>query len=374
MTVTRDAIADRLTAYTAHLRAQGAIRTDQVADAFATVPRHLFITTIYNGERIPVGEHPSEELLDRIYSDRSLMTHVPGDEAGGYSSASQPSLVAKMLEALDLRPGTRVLEIGAGTGYNAALIATITGAPVVTLDVSKTVTDEAAHALQRARIQNVTTVHGDGYLGHPGTGRYDRIIVTCGVTGISPHWPDQLTATGFALVPTAHGGLHPILAITRTDHDICGQAVMPADFMTATGPLYQWPRHRVPTPATAVPADTLLTVPSAGPALDLINYQALWFHLATHDPHTTRAWTNGIDPTQGLCALHDPDSGTAWIQRDGTAHHTGDTTLLDRLTHLITDWDQHDRPAISDWTCTLRQSGPDHEPIHIPADWHLTHT
>jgi protein-L-isoaspartate(D-aspartate) O-methyltransferase len=370
MTVTGAAIADRLAAYTQQLRAQGAIRTEAVARAFATVPRHLFINTVYNGgDRVLVGDIPADKLLDRIYSDRSLMTHVPADEAGGYSSASQPSLVAKMIEALDLQPGMCVLEIGAGTGYNAALIATITGAHVVTLDVSETIVDEAARALQRAGIEHVTAVHGDGYLGHLADGPYDRVIVTCGVTGASPHWLDQLTPAGFALVPIAHGGLHPILAISRTDDGVQGRAVMSADFMTAAGPLYHWPANRVPTPTGAVTAHTLTTIPGAGHALDLPDYQALWFQLATHDPHTTRAWTDGIDPTQGLCALHHPGISTAWIQQDGAVRHTGDTALADDLTSLVTNWDNHGRPAITRWVCTLQAQGPDHEPVHIPHAW-----
>jgi protein-L-isoaspartate(D-aspartate) O-methyltransferase len=380
MTVTDEAIAARLTAYSRALRRQGAIRTDAVARAFATVPRHLFVRSIYNGgDRVTVGEPPAPDLLDKIYSDRSLMTHVPSDEAGAYSSSSQPSLVVKMLQALELEPGMRVLEIGAGTGYNAALIATITGAPVTTIDVSAAVAAEAADALIRAQITGVTALHADGYLGHPDGGPFDRIIVTCGVTGVSPHWLDQLAPGGLALVPTAHGGQHPLLAITPIDaacHRVDGlataRAVAHADFMTAAGPLYYWPGHRTPTPTSAVPADALTTtIDGVGPELDASDYQALWFHLAVHDPRTTRAWTEGIDAAQGLCALHDP-TGTAWIQRNGTARHTGDTALLDQLAELTTAWTQTGRPAISDWTCTLEKTGPDHQPICIPADWYLT--
>lgn len=367
---TTAAIANRLTAYAERLRQQGAIRTDPVARAFATVPRHLFVNAIYNGgDRILVGDDPSNEVLDRIYSDRSLMTHVPADEAGGYSSASQPSLVAKMIEALDLQPGMRVLEIGAGTGYNAALITTITGAHVVTVDISETVAREAAHALKRAGIGHVTAIHGDGYLGHPEASPYDRIIVTCGVTGASPRWLDQLTPAGFALIPTAHGGLHPILAITRFSDAVHGRAVMSADFMTAAGALYHWPPNRVPTPTAAVTHHALTTIPGAGPTLDQPDYQALWFQLAAQDHRTTRAWAEGINPAKGLCALHQPDSDTAWIQQDGAIRHTGDTDLAEHLTRLITNWDESGQPAITNWTCTLHIQGPHREPIYIPRNW-----
>jgi protein-L-isoaspartate(D-aspartate) O-methyltransferase len=271
----------------------------------------------------------------------------------------------------------RVLEIGAGTGYNAALIATITGAPVVTLDVSRTVADEAAAALSRAGIDSVTAVHADGYLGHPDAGPYDRIVVTCGVTGLSPRWLNQLAPDGFALVPVAYGGQHPLLAATAPDGMATGiqaRAITHADFMTAAGPLYHWPQHRVPTPTTPIDARFLTTTPDVGPVLDHDTYQALWFHLAAHDPRITRAWTDGIDPANGLCALHDPTTGTAWISGDGTARHTGDNALLDRLSDLITLWLDNGRPAINDWACTLEPIGEGHQPIYAPGSWRLRGT
>jgi protein-L-isoaspartate O-methyltransferase len=84
-----------------------------------------------------------------------------------------------MLEALELAPGMRMLEVGTGTGYNAALLATITAAPVVTLDANQQVVAEAREALGRIGLdRQVTVVHGDGYHGWPAGAPYDRIIVT----------------------------------------------------------------------------------------------------------------------------------------------------------------------------------------------------
>ena len=76
------------------------------------------------------------DVLDEIYGDGALVTLLSPDGAP-ISSSSQPSLVARMLEALRLEPGLRVLEIGAGTGWNAALLATITGMPVLTVDAGE---------------------------------------------------------------------------------------------------------------------------------------------------------------------------------------------------------------------------------------------
>nr|WP_277879902.1 hypothetical protein [Streptomyces gobiensis] len=106
------------------------------------------------------------------------MTHVPKaeDTAGRYSSTSQPRVIAGMLEAFQLTAGMRVLEIGAGTGYNATLITAITGVEVVTIDVCDVIVTEATQATARAGEKNVTALVPDGYLGCAGRGpvRPDR--------------------------------------------------------------------------------------------------------------------------------------------------------------------------------------------------------
>jgi protein-L-isoaspartate(D-aspartate) O-methyltransferase len=364
----------RLTAYARQLCDAGAIRTAAVAAAFAAVPRHLFVPGFYDrGQRIETGDDPPPGLLDRIYSDIALMTHLPADQAGRWSSTSQPSLVAKMIEVLDLSPRVRVLEIGAGTGYNAALIATITGGPVATIDVSAVVAAEAAGALTRAGMDTVTVICGDGYAGHPAAAPYDRIIVTCGCTGASPHWLTQLAPGGRMLVPVAHGGLHPVVAIAR---DASGQphghAAIPADFMTASGPLYHWPPGRTRTPDAPVHVTSLTRIPGTGAHLDYDRYQDLWFYLATRDQRITRAWTDnpGFIPTLGQCALHQPTTGTAWIHTDGSATLAGPTRLLDQLTSLINDWYNLGTPAISEWHCALNPVGQPGTPIHAPGHWH----
>lgn len=123
-TTTTAQLADRLAAYAAGLRRVGAIRSEAVECAFAGVERHRCLQRF----RYRADEHvldadttPADSVLDLIYADNPLVTHT-GRDGDPPSSSSAPSLMAKMLEALDLQPGLRVLEIGAGTGYNAALV------------------------------------------------------------------------------------------------------------------------------------------------------------------------------------------------------------------------------------------------------------
>ncbi len=187
----------RLAEFAAMISATGKLRSPVIEEAFRRIPRHRFIPALHGlKERvdIPRDAPVPEELLHAIYSDMALLTHLPRDAEGtGRRCSSQPSLMAKMLDALDLEPGMRVLEIGAGTGYNAALVTTITGAEVVTVDVNPAVVAEARDSLGRLGLgDRVSVVEADGYLGHAERGPYARVIVTVACTGFSPRWLDQL--------------------------------------------------------------------------------------------------------------------------------------------------------------------------------------
>ncbi|GHF62420.1 hypothetical protein GCM10010218_49860 [Streptomyces mashuensis] len=371
---TSPSLTARMAAYAASLRERGAIRTSPVERAFATVPRHLFLPGGYytSGRFVPVPAEPGDELLDRIYSDTALMTHVPtsDDAAGRYSSTSQPRVIAAMLEALLLAPGMKVLEIGAGTGYNASLIAAITGAEVVTIDVSDVIVTEAARAAERAGEKNVTALTADGYLGHPAKGPYDRIVVTCGVTGISPHWLDQLAEGGQIVVPVAHGGFHPTLCVRRDGQRLIGHGVMSSDFMSAAGPLYAWQDGQTPALTEPLPPQPLTTWENAGPALEGDAYYDLWFYLGTITGRTTRAYIDGLDAALGMACLHEPGRGTAWIQRTGHLHHVGDQGLANDLKALVHGWVELGQPGITDHYAILERAS-DNETVFYPVDWHL---
>src|SRR3954447_22853894 len=115
-----DEAHERRTALIAHLDRTGALHDDAVRAALLHVPRHLFLP---------------DEPLERAYADDAIPTKIADGVA--ISSASQPAIVAVMLEQLALAPGMRVLEIGAGTGYNAALLRTLVGphGQVTTVDI-----------------------------------------------------------------------------------------------------------------------------------------------------------------------------------------------------------------------------------------------
>jgi protein-L-isoaspartate(D-aspartate) O-methyltransferase len=273
-----------------------------------------------------------------------------------------------MLEALDLRPGMRVLEIGAGTGYNAALVTTITGAPVVSVDAGASTAQGAAESIHRLGLgHQVSVVHGDGYLGELSGAPFDRVIVTCGVAGLSPHWLDQLAPGGVIIAPVAHGGVHPILA-TTDDGTVSANAVLWADFMPAAGPLR--PADLVGhDPADYLPPASVTRIPDVSPARAAADYNDLWFFLASRDSRITRAYLDddAVDTTTGACALHTPH-GTAWVHDDGSITATGEPTVADELRTLVQEWASVGRPALTQFTATFASTGTD-RPLWTPRQW-----
>ena len=215
--------------------------------------------------------------------------------------------------------------------------------------------------------------HGDGYLGEPSAAPYDRIIATCGVAGLSPGWLDQLAPDGVILAPLAHGGVHPIVTVTRHQGVVSGIAELWADFMPAAG-------HLRPAelgghdPADYIPAAPLVRIPGASPARTMTAYHDLWFFLAIRDPHITRAYTDddSVDPSKGACALHRPPKGTAWVQNDGsisTISTVSEPAITDELRDLIHEWDALAQPRLTQFTCTFAQTPAPATPLWAPHYW-----
>jgi protein-L-isoaspartate(D-aspartate) O-methyltransferase len=172
----------------------GRIRSPTIERAFRAVQRHRFLRefSLWDEETsrpIPVEfdpEEPSNDALRAIYSDHALGTRFR--EGMPTSSSSQPSIMADMLEALAPEPGMRVLEIGTGTGYNAALLAEIVGAEglVGTLDIDPDVSAEARVDLEGAGYGGVRVLARDGAEGLPEASPFDRVLATVGCPDVAP--------------------------------------------------------------------------------------------------------------------------------------------------------------------------------------------
>lgn len=212
------------------LRRAGAIRDPPVETAFRAVRRHWFVP---------------EAAVEDVYRDLALVTHR--DEHGiPVSSSSQPALMALMLEQLAVSPGMAVLEIGTGTGYNAALLGQLVGpaGTVLTIDVDPAVTGPAQRHLAAAGASNVEVVTADGW-GLEHEARFDRIEVTVGAWDLSPAWVAALDPSGVLVVPIwLRAGQQASVAFRKVGDRLESASVEPCGFMRMRGPGAGEPTYR----------------------------------------------------------------------------------------------------------------------------------
>jgi protein-L-isoaspartate(D-aspartate) O-methyltransferase len=188
-----------------HLWQSGALTQPAVAAAFLAVPRHRFLP----------GVPPAE-----AYRDDAIATKFAGSRP--ISSSSQPAIMAIMLEQLAPAPGQRVLEIGAGTGFNAALLGHLVGPTgrVIAVDIDEDIVEAARQHLEAARVENVQVVCADGGHGYAPGAPYDRVILTVGAWDIAPAWHKQLMPGGRLVLPLELGrGPQASVALDKAGRD-----------------------------------------------------------------------------------------------------------------------------------------------------------
>lgn len=211
------------------LKKQEGLLDPALEAAFLAVPRHLFLP---------------DETLEKVYADDAIA--IKRDPDGTVlSSSSQPSMMAIMLRQLRLRKGDNVLEIGAGTGYNAAIMQHIVGdkGTITSVELDNQLAEQAIINLQRMRLGDViTVVNADGALGYAPRASYDRIIATVSLWDIPAAWTKQLKDDGVLVAPTWLEGMQ-----------VSGAFVVQAD-----GTLYS--RHNIP--CGFVPLRGMAAVPS----------------------------------------------------------------------------------------------------------------
>ncbi|MBZ0112677.1 MAG: protein-L-isoaspartate(D-aspartate) O-methyltransferase [Thermoanaerobaculia bacterium] len=195
------------------------VRQPSVLEAMRSVPRHLFVPPEYQ---------------DQAYQDRP----VP---IGSGQTISQPYMVALMSELLQLKPGDRVLEIGTGSGYLAAVLSRI-AKDVYTIEIIDSLGEEAREKLARLRFDNVHVRIGDGYDGWPEEAPFDAIILTAAPPKIPQPLIDQLAIGGRMVVPLG-SFVQDLQLITKTKDGLEKRNVAPVRFESMTGEVQQ-PQRR----------------------------------------------------------------------------------------------------------------------------------
>ncbi len=183
------------------LRHHGPPLSASVYEAFARVPRHVFVP-----EMEPAAAYRDEAFVIKC-----------GPDGLPVSSSSQPAMMAIMLDQLGLEPDHRVLEIGTGTGYNAAVMSAVVGpgGEVVTIDIDPELVARAGSSLLAAGYDTVTVKCADGGYGDPEGAPFDRIIVTAGAWDIAPAWLSQLGSGGRLVLPLSIRGIQLSVGLQR---------------------------------------------------------------------------------------------------------------------------------------------------------------
>jgi protein-L-isoaspartate(D-aspartate) O-methyltransferase len=175
-------------------------------------------------DEVPRGQFVEPEFVDRAYADQALPI------ACG-QTISQPYVVAYMTEHLGLRPHHRVLEVGTGSGYQAAVLSRL-AREVVSIERYRTLAEQARGRLVSLGYENVEIVVGDGFAGVPGRAPYDRIVVTAAAEELPQALTDQLGDDGVMILPLGpHGGSQHIIKLTKSKTGITRENLIAVRFV-----------------------------------------------------------------------------------------------------------------------------------------------
>lgn len=351
------------------------------ASAIATVRRHEFLPQVlwrWDGDRYtPIdAEKQPAQWQAAAYANTSVVTQVndgkPVEDGEVFpsSSASAPAIVARMLGILNPRRGERVLEVGAGTGWNAALMAHVVDPQnVTTVEVDGEVAGQTAATLDRL-APGVRVVVGDGLLGAPYGAPYDRVMATCSLNQVPPALLEQIRPGGTILTPWSkpwcnYGLLH---LTVREDGSAQGRFHPYADFMPARGQRLDLRIFRDVVADDHQPAESRTTLAPDAVAGD--GDFAAQFALGLYLPDLWYAWHE--DPAvEGVVrrlwvATIDTTSWAAIDETEGgddtfTVWQHGPRQLWDEVEAAWVSYSAHGRPDPSHFGMTVGADGT-HQP------------
>ncbi len=209
-----------------YLTCQGFVQTEALREALLATPRHEFLPGVD---------------LSHAYRDQAVATVC--DESGWFqSSCSTPSIICAMLEALELEGAKRILELGSGTGYTAALMSRCApDAEIVSLEVLEEVAESTKIRLQGMGLSSIEIRSADGSHGSAGPGPYDRIVLACGAAEIPMDIVDMLAEGGLLVIPIGSC----VFAFRKCGHELRGRPVIVATFIAFANdkPQSVWRTH-----------------------------------------------------------------------------------------------------------------------------------
>ncbi|MFC9688883.1 protein-L-isoaspartate(D-aspartate) O-methyltransferase [Kribbella sp. NPDC056951] len=341
------------------LVADGALTSDGWRAAFAEVPRHVFVPVFYRqapGDQSAVDANTPDEWLEGVYRDQLLV--VSPDVK---SSSTVPSLMAVMLEALDPADGHRTLEIGTGTGYNAALLCHRLGdSHVASVDIAADLVQAAGENLAGLGYRPMLGI-GDGADGWVGGALYDRIIATCAPNRVPQAWIDQTRAGGRIVTPIATG-----IAVIDFDADHRGTGRF------LPGPAFFMPLRPAPTPADLGSQITeILSAVATARSTELD--ESFWFDSDFRFVQALavpglRFLTKLAD--SGIAIFTLPDGSWARIDQ-GTVSQGGPQKVWDLLEIAHQQWVELGRPSRERFSLAIRPEAQEVRLGGTDASWQL---
>lgn len=348
------------------------VLSEQWRSAFLAVPREVFIPEVIwrcaGDDLIPLrrADDP-HEWLRRAYGPRYVITQVddgtpagPGERGQlATSSASRPDIVALMLDAAHLTPGMRVLEIGTGTGYTAALLAHRLGPRnVTTIEIDPTLAAQARTALSTAGYGQVTVLTGDGTYGHRQGAPFDRVLSTVAAPRVPYEWIAHTRPGGLVVTPWSSAYKPAGLLSLTVGSD-----------GTATGSLINKTISFMPLRDQRVHRAAITEIVRDTDHSQLTHTSLHAHHVYAHDAPFAIGWHVPDCHRHYLPPTSDDDHWHVWFL-DSTSrswarfdyhpdtqhwpvHQFGPRRLWDEIHAAYQHWDHAGRPPAEQWTITI---------------------
>lgn len=355
---------------------KGALTGDWLA-AFDAVPRHLFVPDVIwpgragmnrQDDRVIRGEDP-DAWWEAVHRDAPITTQwddgtytAPGRGRVPSSSNSMPTMVFSILDALNVRAGQRVLEIGTGTGWNAALLSHRLGAGnVVMVEVDEATAREARTRLKRAGYEPLTVV-GDGAEGHAEAAPYDRVIATASVGRIPRAWLAQTRPGGLVLAPwgPTYGGEAVVRLTVAENGTATGRFVGSSAFMRLREQRTRREHVRAYLGGQAWPADGHRSITGVSP--ESVGDWQVMFAIGVQVPGAF-PWAETYDDGSYTLWLRD-SAVTSWATVDyvpGRAefevYQSGPRGLWDEVVAAYRWWEAQGRPGFDRFGLTVDEAG-----------------
>lgn len=234
--------------------ATAGVTDPRVLDSIRSTPRHEFV---------PASQR------QRAYFDMAL-------PIGQSQTISSPFIVALMTEALDPKPTDKVLEIGTGSGYQAAVLSPLVE-HVYSIEIVKELGETAKETLTRLNYENVSTRVGDGFLGWPEAAPFDKIIVTCSPESVPDPLVEQLSEGGQMIIPVGERYQQTLYRMTKQDGKLRREPMRPTLFVPMTGEAEET-RQRLPDPANPRVVNGDFEAAAAGDSTDSVNHIPGWYY------------------------------------------------------------------------------------------------